>query len=139
MFFLYYLVMKFMHMQVVTQLEGGSNTCLCETAVTSSFMYTKLPAAILAVAFVCHPLLLLLHWCIFPGSPCHMQTMTDGNALCSLMSFIFQPVTLTRPYRVTYLQYEQYNEAIMCAKMIRNPHYEQYDSLRESLQRCIMI
>ena len=37
-----------------------------------------------------------------------------------------------------YLQYEQYNEVIIYAKMIRNLHYEHYGSLMESLQRCIM-
>ena len=79
-----------------------------------------------------------LHGCMFPGSPCCTWTETNGNVLCSLMSFIFQHVTSTRPYRVMYLQYEQYNEVIICTKMIRNLHYEQYGSLRESLQRCIM-
>ena len=78
------------------------------------------------------------HGCKFPGSPCHTQTMTNGNALCSLMSFIFQHITLTRSYMVMYLQYEQYNGVIICTKMIRNPHYEQYGFLREHLQRHIM-
>ena len=73
-----------------------------------------------------------LHGCNFPGSLCHTQTMINGNVLCSLISFIFQHVTLTRSYRVTYLQYEQHNEVIICTKMIRHPHYKWYCSLRES-------
>ena len=55
---LYYLVMDCMHTQMVTQLEGGSNPCLCEVPVTPSFICTKLPAPISTGAFVCHPLLL---------------------------------------------------------------------------------
>ena len=33
---------------------------------------------------------LKLHGCMFPGSSCRTWTMTDGNALCSLISFVFQ-------------------------------------------------
>ena len=43
-----------------------------------------------------------LHGCMFLGSPCCTWAMTNGNALCSLISFIFQHVTLTRPYKVMY-------------------------------------
>ena len=42
----------------------------------------------------------------FQAPHCHPWTMTDGNALCSLMSFIFQHITVTRPYKVTYQWYE---------------------------------
>ena len=45
------------------------------------------------------------HWyygCMFPGSSLLHLEMTNGNALCSLMSFILQHVTLTRSYKVTY-------------------------------------
>ena len=59
---LYYWVMDCMSMQVVTQLEGGYNPCLCEVLVTPSFMHTKLPAPISNGAFVCHLLLLLLQY-----------------------------------------------------------------------------
>ena len=62
-----------------------------------------------------------LHGCMFPGSPCCTWTVTNGNALCSLISLIFQHATLTRSYRLTYLQYEQYNEVIIiCAKNDEN-------------------
>ena len=59
---LYYLVMDCMCTWVVTQLEGGSNPCLCEVPVTPSFMCTKLPAPILTGAFVCYLLLLLIQY-----------------------------------------------------------------------------
>ena len=36
----------------------------------------------------------------------HTWTMTDGNALCSLMSFVFQHITSTSSYKVMYQQYE---------------------------------
>ena len=45
----------------------------------------------------------------FQASHCHTWTMTNGNALCSLIGFVYQHVTSTRPYKVMYLQYEQYN------------------------------
>ena len=34
---------------------------------------------------------------------CCTWTMTNGNALCSLMNFVFQHVSLTRSYKVMYL------------------------------------
>ena len=37
--------------------------------------------------------------CMFPGSPCCTQTKTDGNAPCSLITFIFQCASLTRSRR----------------------------------------
>ena len=46
------------------------------------------------------------HWnymgACFQASHCHTQTMTNGNALCSLISFILQHITLTRSYKVMY-------------------------------------
>ena len=58
-----------------------------------------------------------LHGCKFPGSLCHTQTMTDGNAPCSLKNFIFQYVPVTRSHWLTYIQDEtmqhdgiQYND-----------------------------
>ena len=47
-----------------------------------------------------------LHGCKFPGSPCHTQTMTDGNAPCSLIKFIFQYVPATRSHWLPYIQDE---------------------------------
>ena len=44
--FLCYSGMDCMCMQVVAQLEGGSNLCLCEVPVTPSFMHTKPPAPV---------------------------------------------------------------------------------------------
>ena len=38
----------------------------------------------------------------FQAPCCHTQTMTDENTLCSLISFVFQHVTSTRSYKVTY-------------------------------------
>ena len=52
------------------------------------------------------------HWnygCMFPSSPCHTCTVTNGNTICSLINLIFQHVTSTWSYRWTYLQCEQYN------------------------------
>ena len=51
-----------------------------------------------------------LHGCIFPGSSLPHPTMTNGNALCLLMSFIFKHITLTRSYKITYWQYESLQE-----------------------------
>ena len=42
----------------------------------------------------------------FQAPHCCTQTMTNGNALCSLMSFILQHVTLTRSYKLMFWQYE---------------------------------
>ena len=38
----------------------------------------------------------------FQAPNCHTWTMTNGNALCSLMSSVFQLLTSTRPYKVMY-------------------------------------
>ena len=42
----------------------------------------------------------------FQAPCCHTWTMTNGNALCSLMNFVFQHVTSIRSYKVTYWWYE---------------------------------
>ena len=42
----------------------------------------------------------------FQAHHCCTWTKNDGNALRSLMSLIFQHVTSTRSYKVTYQQYE---------------------------------
>ena len=39
----------------------------------------------------------------FQAPHCHTWTRTNGNALCSLMNFVFQHVTLTRSYNVNIL------------------------------------
>ena len=39
-----------------------------------------------------------LHGCMFPGPHCHMQIMTNGNALCSLINIVFQLFALSKPY-----------------------------------------
>ena len=39
----------------------------------------------------------------FQAPHCCTWTVTGGNALCSVMNFIFQHVTLARPYKVTYM------------------------------------
>ena len=40
-------------------------------------------------------------------APCYCtQTITGGNALCLLISFVFQHVTSTRSYKVMYQQCE---------------------------------
>ena len=38
----------------------------------------------------------------FQAPHCHTWTMTNGNALCSLISFVFQHIALTRSYKVMY-------------------------------------
>ena len=81
----------------------------------------------------------------FQAPHCHTQTMTDGNAPCSLLSFIFQHVTLTRSYKVRYRQYEslQYildkNKLYAQSLLQKNPQYIWYYSLRESLSRYTVI
>ena len=42
----------------------------------------------------------------FPGSLYCTRTMTDGNAPCSLIKFIFQYVPATRSHWLTYIQDE---------------------------------
>ena len=42
----------------------------------------------------------------FQAPCCHTWTKTDGNVLCSLMSSVFQHITLTRSYKVMYQPYE---------------------------------
>ena len=43
-----------------------------------------------------------LYGCMFPGFLCCTHTMTNGNALGSLISFVFQHIALTRSYKVMY-------------------------------------
>ena len=54
---------------------------------------------------------------------CHTWIMTNGNALCSLMKFVFQHITLTRLYKLTYRWYEYYELVISndMHNIIRNP------------------
>ena len=42
---LYYLVMDCMHMQVVTQLEGGANPCLCVCGTSYAFLHVHKTAS----------------------------------------------------------------------------------------------
>ena len=42
-------------------------------------------------------------------APRHTQTMTNGNTPCSLINFMFQYISSTRSYRLTYIHGEQYN------------------------------
>ena len=46
----------------------------------------------------------------FQAPHCCTWTMTDGNALCSLISYVFQHIALTRSYKVTY----QWFELVQC-------------------------
>ena len=43
-----------------------------------------------------------LHGCMFPGSSLLCPDNDDGNALCLLISFVFQHIASTRSYKVMY-------------------------------------
>ena len=67
----------------------------------------------------------------FQAPHCHTQTMTDGNALSSLISFVFQLIALTRSYKVTY----QWFELVKC-KLIRQTNEEYSNKL---YMQCLML
>ena len=52
-----------------------------------------------------HDLGIRITWVhVSQASHCHTQTMTDGNTLHSLISFVLQHIASTRSYKVMYMQ-----------------------------------